>query len=314
MLDRYEAKRDFERTPEPRPGGGGPGWGSLRFVVQKHAARNLHYDLRLEIDGTLKSWPVPKGPSFDPKDKRLAVMVEDHPLEYLTFEAVIAPGNYGAGQMIVWDTGIYSPDENGVLSFGDRETSDRRMIEGLEAGKLSFTLHGHKLRGSWTLVKTTRAEKEWLLIKHKDRFAQADRDVLDDGVSVLSKLTIDDLKAGRLPDPTPLDQRLARLGTQASFPAKIKPMLAKLIDDPFTDDAWILAEDTRVPPATEGPASHRTLTVPVDGPVRAWTLWMQLADPRHGRPDTAYPLPPDQLGRTVARGRVSRSEVPCSLR
>ena len=217
MLDRYKEKRDFARTPEPR-GGDGSGWGSLRFVVQKHAARRLHYDVRLEIGGTLKSWPVPKGPSFDPNEKRLAVMVEDHPLDYLTFEAVIAPGNYGAGQMIVWDTGVYSPDEDGVLSFGDRETSDRRMQEGLAAGKLSFTLRGRKLRGSWTLVKTTRGEREWLLIKHKDAHARTGPDVLDDGASALSKLTIDDLKAGRLPDPTPLGRRLARCGTEARFP------------------------------------------------------------------------------------------------
>ena len=238
MLDRYKEKRDFARTPEPR-GGDGSGWGSLRFVVQKHAARRLHYDVRLEIGGTLKSWPVPKGPSFDPNEKRLAVMVEDHPLDYLTFEAVIAPGNYGAGQMIVWDTGVYSPDEDGVLSFGDRETSDRRMQEGLAAGKLSFTLRGRKLRGSWTLVKTTRGEREWLLIKHKDAHARTGPDVLDDGASVLSKLTIDDLKAGRLPDPTPLDRRLARRGTEARFPASVKPMLAKLTDRPFDGDGWL---------------------------------------------------------------------------
>ena len=238
MLDRYKEKRDFARTPEPR-GGEGSGWGSLRFVVQKHAARRLHYDVRLEIGGTLKSWPVPKGPSFDPNEKRLAVMVEDHPLDYLTFEAVIAPGNYGAGQMIVWDTGVYSPDEDGVLSFGDRETSDRRMREGLAAGKLSFTLRGRKLRGSWTLVKTTRGEREWLLIKHKDAHARTGPDVLDDGASVLSKLTIDDLKAGRLPDPTPLDRRLARCGTGARFPASVKPMLAKLTDGPFDGEGWL---------------------------------------------------------------------------
>ena len=238
MLDRYEAKRDFDRTPEPR-GGEDSGWSSLRFVVQKHAARRLHYDVRLEIGGTLKSWPVPKGPSFDPNEKRLAVMVEDHPLDYLTFEAVIAPGNYGAGQMIVWDTGIYSPDEDGVLSFGDRETSDRRMQEGLAAGKLSFTLRGRKLRGSWTLVKTTRGEREWLLIKHKDAHVRTAPDVLEDGVSVLSKLTIDDLKAGRLPDPTPLDRRLAHCGPEARFPASVKPMLAKLTDKAFDGDGWL---------------------------------------------------------------------------
>lgn len=238
MLDRYEEKRDFARTPEPR-GGEGSGWGSLRFVVQKHAARRLHYDVRLEIGGTLKSWPVPKGPSFDPNEKRLAVMVEDHPLDYLSFEAVIAPGNYGAGQMIVWDTGVYSPDEDGVLSFGDRETSDRRMQEGLTAGKLSFTLRGRKLRGSWTLVKTSRGEREWLLIKHKDAHARTSPDVLDDGASVLSRLTIDDLKAGRLPDPTPLDRRLARNGAEARFPTSVKPMLAKLTDAPFDGDGWL---------------------------------------------------------------------------
>ena len=238
MLDRYEAKRDFDRTPEPR-GGDGPAWGSLRFVVQKHAARRLHYDVRLEIGGALKSWPVPKGPSFDPNEKRLAVMVEDHPLDYLTFEAVIAPGNYGAGQMIVWDTGVYSPDEDGVLSFGDREASDRRMQEGLAAGKLSFTLRGRKLRGSWTLVKTSRGEREWLLIKHRDAHARISPDVLDEGASVLSKLTIDDLKAGRLPDPTPLERRLARCGTEARFPSSVKPMLAKLTEGPFDGDGWL---------------------------------------------------------------------------
>ena len=238
MLDRYEAKRDFSRTPEPR-GGEGSAWGSLRFVVQKHAARRLHYDVRLEIGDTLKSWPVPKGPSFDPSEKRLAVMVEDHPVDYLTFEAVIAPGNYGAGQMIVWDTGIYSPDEDGLLSFGDRETSDQRMQEGLEAGKLSFTLRGRKLRGSWTLVKTSRGEREWLLIKHKDAHARTEPDVLDDGASVLSKLTIDDLKAGRLPDPAPLDRRLAHCGAEGRFPAAVKPMLAKLTDAPFDGDGWL---------------------------------------------------------------------------
>ncbi len=238
MLDRYEAKRDFARTPEPR-GGEGSAWGSLRFVVQKHAARRLHYDVRLEIGGTLKSWPVPKGPSFDPSEKRLAVMVEDHPVDYLAFEAVIAQGNYGAGQMIVWDTGIYSPDEDGVLSFGDRATSDRRMQEGLAAGKLSFTLRGRKLRGSWTLVKTSRGEREWLLIKHKDAHARTGPDVLDEGTSVLSKLTIDDLKAGRLPDPAPLDRRLAHCGAEGRFPASVKPMLAKLTDTPFDGDGWL---------------------------------------------------------------------------
>ena len=112
--------------------------------------------MRLEIDGVLKSWPVPKGPSLDPDERRLAVMVEDHPLDYGTYEGVIADGNYGAGEVIVWDAGSYSPDEDGRLSFGARQEANERMRAGLDAGKLSFTLKGRKLRGSWTLVKTSR--------------------------------------------------------------------------------------------------------------------------------------------------------------
>ena len=157
MLEEYRSKRDFESTPEPTTGRSTGR--NLRFVVQKHAARRLHYDFRLEMDGVLRSWPVPKGPSFDPDDKRLAVMVEDHPLDYAAFEGVIADGNYGAGQVIVWDAGTYSPDEDGRLSFGDREQAEERMRAGLLEGKLSFTLRGRKLRGSWTLVKTTRSPK-----------------------------------------------------------------------------------------------------------------------------------------------------------
>ena len=123
MLKSYHAKRDFSTTREPATGQ--PGEGNLRFVVQKHRARRLHYDVRLEIDGVLKSWPVPKGPSLDPDEKRLAVMVEDHPLDYGTYEGVIADGNYGAGEVIVWDAGSYSPDEDGRLSFGARQGGER---------------------------------------------------------------------------------------------------------------------------------------------------------------------------------------------
>ena len=199
MLDEYERKRDFDKTPEPLSGKVGKG--DLRFLVQKHAASRLHYDFRLEIDGVLKSWPVPKGPSLDPAQKRLAVMVEDHPLDYATFEGVIGHGNYGAGQVILWDAGTYSPDEDGRLSFGDRQEAEDRMRRGVEAGKLSFTLRGRKLRGSWTLVKTSRSPNDWLLIKHRDRYADTERDVLKEDRSVQSGLTIEDLKAGRMPDP-----------------------------------------------------------------------------------------------------------------
>ena len=241
MLEEYRSKRDFESTPEPTTGRSTGR--NLRFVVQKHAARRLHYDFRLEMDGVLKSWPVPKGPSFDPDDKRLAVMVEDHPLDYAAFEGVIADGNYGAGQVIVWDAGTYSPDEDGRLSFGDREQAEERMRAGLEAGKLSFTLRGRKLRGSWTLVKTTRSPNEWLLIKHRDRYADPGRDVLAEDRSVLSGLTIDDLKAGRLPEPDATGVTLAAaagaLGEKAPFPPRIEPMLARMADEPFSGREWL---------------------------------------------------------------------------
>ena len=199
-LESYKQKRDFAGTREPAPAPEASRWGALTFVVQKHAARRLHYDVRLEIDGVLKSWPVPKGPSLDPHDKRLAVMVEDHPLDYAGFEGVIGHGNYGAGQVIVWDAGVYSPDEGGRLSFNNREEAEERMLQGLEDGKLSFALRGRKMRGSWTLVKTARGPRDWLLIKHRDGYADPDRDILEDDRSVVSGLTIAELKAGRLPD------------------------------------------------------------------------------------------------------------------
>ena len=130
---------------------------SHRFVVQQHAARRTHYDFRLEQAGTLKSWAVPKGPSPNPADKRLAVHVEDHPIEYAGFEGVIPPGNYGAGAVIVWDRGVWVP-----LNDFD---------EGFAKGKLLFELRGYKLRGRWTLVKTRRGKNEWLLIKERDGYA-----------------------------------------------------------------------------------------------------------------------------------------------
>ncbi len=167
-LSEYSAKRAFDVTPEPGPEVADSGSGPLLFVVQQHSARRLHYDFRLECDGVLKSWAVPKGPSLDRNEKRLAVMTEDHPYDYGSFEGVIPKGQYGAGEVIVWDCGVYSPDEDGTW-FHDRAEAERRIREGLANGKLSFLLRGEKLKGSFALVRTKDA-KTWLLIKHRDRF------------------------------------------------------------------------------------------------------------------------------------------------
>src|SRR3954469_23576879 len=157
-LAAYRAKRSADRTPEPSGGSRAtPAEGHL-FVVHKHAATRLHYDLRLQMGGTLRSWPVPKGPSKKHADKRLAGNVEDHPLEYGDFEGVIPEGNYGAGQVIVWDRGEWVP-------IGD-------WREGLEKGKLLFDLKGYKLHGRWTLVKIKKSDKDWLLIKERDGWAK----------------------------------------------------------------------------------------------------------------------------------------------
>jgi bifunctional non-homologous end joining protein LigD len=245
LLEQYREKRDFEKTPEPPPGKA-PAEGALIFVIQKHAATRLHYDFRLEFDGVLKSWPVPKGPSLNPTDKRLAMMVEDHPVDYASFEGAIPKGEYGGGQVIVWDAGTYSPDEDGLV-FDDREEADRRMQEGLAKGKLSFFLRGHKLKGSFTLVRIGQRRKEaqgkeWLLIKHKDRFVDTEREVTEEGASVISGLTIADIKAGRLPDRA-LGRLVARPGdlrgaARAQLPKMMESMQATLTERPFSSPDW----------------------------------------------------------------------------
>ncbi len=195
-LEEYRRKRNFRHTTEPPPKKA-VGKGPLTFIVQKHRARRLHYDFRLELDDVLKSWSVPKGPSLDPSVRHLAVMVEDHPLEYATFEGVIPEGEYGAGEVIVWDNGTYSPDEGGELLFHDRVAAEKVMRRGIEVGKLSIFLRGKKLKGSWALVKIQKKDKDWLLIKHRDAYAQAGRDILKEEKSALTGRTLEEVRNER---------------------------------------------------------------------------------------------------------------------
>jgi bifunctional non-homologous end joining protein LigD len=234
-LDRYASKRTFTRTPEPPAKPAAPRHGPLLFVVQKHAARRLHYDFRLELDGVLKSWAVPKGPSLDPNDKRMAVEVEDHPFAYASFEGVIPEKEYGAGNVIVWDCGVYSPDEGGQYAFADRAAAEARVRTELAAGKVSFFLCGEKLKGSFTLVKT-RTANQWLLIKHKDRFAQAN-DVLARHLSVLSGASLDELTPAQPPVRLEAAQ-LAPCGPTEEFPVRLAPMLAESGDGAHSDPGW----------------------------------------------------------------------------
>jgi len=165
-LVKYKEKRHFNETPEPE-GGGTEGKDALKFVVQRHDASHLHYDFRLEMDGVLKSWAVPKGPSLDPHIKRLAMMVEDHPYDYRTFEGVIPEGNYGAGIVEIWDEGTYTSEPE-----IDRKKGEKILLDELEKGEIKFILNGKKLKGSWALVKTHgMGENAWLLIKHNDQYA-----------------------------------------------------------------------------------------------------------------------------------------------
>ena len=190
-LEVYRRKRDFGKTPEPPPKRRDSASGRS-FVVQKHRASHLHYDFRLEMDGVLKSWAVPKGPSLTPSVKRLAMMVEDHPYDYKDFEGTIAEGNYGAGTVIVWDQGTYEP----VEEIAGKKAQEKHLLQQLEDGSLKFRLHGQKLRGEFALVRTRQAKNSWLLIKHRDEFA-TDDDITEMDQSVKSGRTIETLEAGR---------------------------------------------------------------------------------------------------------------------
>jgi bifunctional non-homologous end joining protein LigD len=257
-LKEYKTKRRFDKTPEP-----GPHKETVRvaetdvppgirdhliFVIHKHAAGALHYDLRLELEGVLKSWAVPKGPTMDPSFRRLAVMVEDHPLEYKDFEGVIPEGNYGAGSVIIWDRGFYLHP-----SARDRKESERLLLDGLRKGNMKFVLAGEKLQGEFALVKTGMDGKSWLLLKKRDRYA-VKGDILKENRSVVSNKTLEDIAGHGRPSPPrkrsirkvkQIRIREAMEGENLSdapvkqMPHGIKPMLATPVKEPFDHPDWI---------------------------------------------------------------------------
>jgi bifunctional non-homologous end joining protein LigD len=229
-LKKYRSKRNFKKTAEP-PGKLFPRHSEppLAFVIQKHQARRLHYDLRLEMEGVLKSWAVPKGPSLNPADKRLAVQVEDHPLEYFSFEGTIPPGEYGAGKVVVWDKGIWKP-------FSNHPFSDYLK------GHMKFSLEGKRLKGAWVLVRMKRkskSNKDWLLIKDNDQYANTDYDVMLETSSVTEAKRIDGIKHGKDISVGYLSKKLAQFGSKEDFPATFSPQLTSLsIKAPKGED-WV---------------------------------------------------------------------------
>ena len=225
-LEDYKNKRDFNKTSEP-----GMNVKSdkqkiksekepLIFVIQRHDARRLHYDFRIEMEGVLKSWAVPKGPSLNPSDKRLAIMVEDHPYDYHSFEGTIPKGNYGAGEVVIWDEGVYAP-----LEIDENKTQEEILLDGLSKGSLKIIMYGNKLKGEFALVKMQNAKEEnaWLLIKHKDKYAiEKSYDAEDylQSEATENNLTVSSKKQNKLKE-------------------YIKPMLATLAKEPFNDDNWV---------------------------------------------------------------------------
>jgi len=189
-LAEYNAKRDFSRTAEPAGKVPKPRGKTLHFVIQKHAASHLHYDFRLELDGVMKSWAVPKGPSLDPTVRRLAMEVEDHPISYNTFEGTIPKGEYGGGTVMLWDRGTYEADDEGGAAS---------LRRGYEKGELRFVMHGERLRGGFVLARLRRPGRpQWLLIKRRDDHADDARDITaEETRSIVTKRTMDQIASGR---------------------------------------------------------------------------------------------------------------------
>lgn len=274
-LSLYKRKRNFSGTPEPA-GKQKSSARNLLFVIQKHDASHLHYDFRLELKGVLKSWAVPKGPSLNPDDKRLAMQVEDHPYDYRNFEGIIPEGHYGAGTVIVWDEGSYEPMDAGGLS---REEQEKLLLKQLHAGNLKLLLHGKKIKGAYALFQLKSGdEKSWLLVKKEDEFS-SDKDITLKDKSVKSGKTLSKIaaengkevnhpqegkKASSKSKPVRLLNKAstkasskktagkkkdlkvkallggaAALAVETPLPREVKPMLATLVDKPFSDEEWL---------------------------------------------------------------------------
>jgi len=257
-LTAYQAKRDFTRTAEPRGEAALRPGPRLRFVVQKHAATRLHYDFRLELDGVFKSWAVTKGPSLDPGVKRLAVEVEDHPLEYGDFEGTIPKGQYGGGTVQLWDRGTWAPE--GMTAE-----------EGLAGGDLKFALDGERLHGSWVLVRIRNwsggKRVNWLLIKHRDEYAREGDDdaLLAEDRSVASGRPMADIAAGSGRRPTPF----------------IAPGTADIAKDAVWDSSVGLAPALRAKRKASKPAE--TATVEPQAPAAKKTRIVRAAPPKRRR-------------------------------
>lgn len=249
-LNIYNQKRHFDKTPEPIAGESDTD--KLQFVVQKHHASHLHYDFRLEVRGVLKSWAIPKGPSMKPKENRLAQEVEDHPFDYKDFEGIIPEGNYGAGTVIIWDSGWYGPSE----IVGEKGEQEKWILHHYYKGEILIQLNGEKLKGLFQLKrKKERGDNAWILTKRKDEFSM-EEDVLNQDRSILSGLTIDEMaentnaaewisnRASKKGSSTKKHEDKSvvspeTLGEIANHPEKVKPMLATAIKKPFNKEGWI---------------------------------------------------------------------------
>jgi bifunctional non-homologous end joining protein LigD len=266
LLKRYRSMRDFGDTPEPA--GGKPKKTKLPiFVIQKHQASHLHYDFRLEMEGVLKSWAVPRGPSYDPAVKRLAMMTEDHPYDYASFEGVIPAGNYGGGNVIIWDNGTWE-----LIEPGDDP------VKALKSGKLTFRMFGKKMFGEWALVKIKgrpgNKGNEWLLLKHRDEFANSDIDVTEVAPrSVISNLKVDEIRASK---------RTWISNRPASMPGKHAPTLAARLE------AEKASSPKKKPTKTPASPSTRSARAPKKA-ASSRTRSSSAGSPRQGRPTRRRP-------------------------